>query len=61
MENTINGYDVILVSSVSCIYGLGNPKEWKKQVVHLRLDSQTSRSSLTEFLVDIYYRMVSKI
>ena len=27
--------DVIVVSSVSCIYGLGNPKEWKKQVVHL--------------------------
>ena len=48
--------DVIVVSSVSCIYGLGNPKEWKKQVVHLRLDSQTSRSSLTEFLVDIYYQ-----
>lgn len=48
--------DVIVVSSVSCIYGLGNPKEWKKQVVHLKLDSQTSRSSLTEFLVDIYYQ-----
>jgi len=48
--------DVIVVSSVSCIYGLGNPKEWKKQVVHLKLDSQISRSSLTEFLVDIYYQ-----
>jgi excinuclease ABC subunit B len=34
--------DVIVVSSVSCIYGLGNPKEWKKQVVHLKLD-QTSK------------------
>ena len=48
--------DVIVVSSVSCIYGLGNPKEWKKQVVHLKLDSEISRSTLTEFLVDIYYQ-----
>ena len=48
--------DVIVVSSVSCIYGLGNPKEWKKQVVHLELDKEISRSSLTEFLVDIYYQ-----
>ena len=48
--------DVIVVSSVSCIYGLGNPKEWKKQVVHLKLDSEISRSALTEFLVDIYYQ-----
>ncbi len=48
--------DVIVVSSVSCIYGLGNPKEWRKQVVHLKLDSLITRSGLTEFLVDIYYQ-----
>ena len=48
--------DVIVVSSVSCIYGLGNPKEWKKQVVYLKLDYSISRSSLTEYLVDIYYQ-----
>ena len=48
--------DVIVVSSVSCIYGLGNPKEWKKQVVYLKLDEEISRSSLTEYLVDIYYQ-----
>tara|TARA_X000000368_G_scaffold194384_1_gene153400 strand:- start:1578 stop:3572 length:1995 start_codon:yes stop_codon:yes gene_type:complete len=48
--------DVIVVSSVSCIYGLGNPKEWKKQVVHLKIDDSISRSSLTEYLVDIYYQ-----
>ena len=28
--------DVIVVSSVSCIYGLGNPKEWKKKSMFLR-------------------------
>ena len=28
--------DVIVVSSVSCIYGLGSPKEWKNQVVNLK-------------------------
>ena len=48
--------DVIVVSSVSCIYGLGNPKEWKNQMVHLVLDQKVSRRSLTESLVDIYYQ-----
>ena len=48
--------DVIVVSSVSCIYGLGSPKEWKNQVVHLKKNDSINRRSLTEALIDIYYK-----
>ena len=48
--------DVIVVSSVSCIYGLGSPKEWKSQVVHLKKNDKISRRNLTEALIDIYYK-----
>lgn len=48
--------DVIVVSSVSCIYGLGSPKEWKNQVVHLKKNNPISRRNLTESLIDIYYK-----
>jgi len=48
--------DVIVVSSVSCIYGLGSPKEWKNQVVHIKKNDSISRRSLTEALIDIYYK-----
>ena len=48
--------DVIVVSSVSCIYGLGSPKEWKNQVVNLKKNNPISRRGLTEALIDIYYK-----
>ena len=48
--------DVIVVSSVSCIYGLGSPKEWKNQVVNLKKNNPISRIGLTEALIDIYYK-----
>ncbi|MDP6907607.1 MAG: excinuclease ABC subunit UvrB [Candidatus Marinimicrobia bacterium] len=48
--------DVIVVSSVSCIYGLGSPEEWKKQVVHLKKGDSINRRDLTEALIDIYYK-----
>ena len=48
--------DVIVVSSVSCIYGLGSPIEWKSQVVHLKKNDSISRRNLTEALIDIYYK-----
>lgn len=38
--------DVIVVSSVSCIYGLGSPEEWKKQVVHLKKGDSVNRRDL---------------
>ena len=48
--------DVIVVSSVSCIYGLGSPKEYKNQIISLKKGESINRRQLTESLIDIYYK-----
>ncbi len=48
--------DVIVVSSVSCIYGLGSPKEYKNQIISLKKGENINRRQLTESLIDIYYQ-----
>ena len=45
--------DVIIVASVSCIYGLGNPKTYEKHILHLKTGEALSRADLLEKLVDI--------
>ena len=47
--------DVVIVASVSCIYGLGDPEEYGKVVVKLRLNEPYSRERLLRQLVGIYY------
>ncbi|MFD3155732.1 excinuclease ABC subunit UvrB [Haloimpatiens sp. FM7330] len=47
--------DVIVVASVSCIYGLGNPEEYKKLTVSLREGMQKDRDEIIRGLVDIQY------
>lgn len=47
--------DVIIVSSVSCIYGLGNPEEYREMVVSLRVGMEKDRDQLLRDLVDIQY------
>jgi len=47
--------DVIIVSSVSCIYGLGSPEEYGRVVVTLRVGEMYRRSTLLRHLVSIYY------
>ena len=47
--------DVIVVASVSCIYGLGSPEEYKKLVVSLRTGMEIERNNLLRKLVDIQY------
>ena len=48
--------DVIIVASVSCIYGLGNPEEYGKGVVELQVGSITRRNALIRQLVDSQYQ-----
>ncbi len=48
--------DVIIVASVSCIYGLGNPEEYGKGVVSLRVGEITRRNALIRQLVDGQYQ-----
>lgn len=47
--------DVIIVASVSCIYGLGSPEEYRELVVSLRKDMEKERNALMRDLVDIQY------
>ena len=47
--------DVIIVSSVSCIYSLGDPIDYKKMVISLRPGMEISREQLIHRLIDIQY------
>ncbi|CAM3922880.1 excinuclease ABC subunit UvrB [Mesobacillus thioparans] len=47
--------DVIIIASVSCIYGLGNPDEYRDMVVSLRTGMEIERNKLLHKLVDIQY------
>ncbi len=47
--------DVIIVASVSCIYGLGSPEEYGKTVVSLRRGTSVRRDRILRHLVDIQY------
>ncbi len=47
--------DVIIVASVSCIYGLGSPKEYASLVLSLRVGMEKSRDNILHKLVDIQY------
>jgi len=47
--------DVLIVASVSCIYGLGNPEEYGAQVLSLRMGMEKDRDQLLRDLVDIQY------
>lgn len=47
--------DVIIVASVSCIYGLGNPEEYKKLTISLRPGMVKDRDEIIKKLVEIQY------
>lgn len=47
--------DVIIVASVSCIYGLGDPDEYRNLVLSLRVGMERSRNDVLRALVDIQY------
>jgi excinuclease ABC subunit B len=48
--------DVIVVASVSCIYGLGNPVDYRSLMLHLEVGEETPRKEILRSLVDIQYR-----
>jgi excinuclease ABC subunit B len=47
--------DIIVVASVSCLYGIGNPVEFKKNVVSIQKDMEISRTKLLHKLVQSLY------
>jgi excinuclease ABC subunit B len=47
--------DVIIVSSVSCIYGIGSPSEYEKLIIQLEVGQEIPRNTLLYDLVDLHY------
>src|SRR3989338_9197696 len=47
--------DVIIVASVSCIYGLGSPEEYQKVNIKIEKGQMISRSELMRILIQIHY------
>ena len=47
--------DVIIVASVSCIYGLGSPTEYKRQYISLEIGTEHDRDDIIRKLIDIHY------
>ena len=47
--------DVIVVASVSCLYGIGNPVEFKKNVIHIEVDQVIPRTKFLHQLVQSLY------
>ena len=48
--------DVIVVSSVSCIFGIGSPDEYKNKVIRLKRGKQLNRKQFLKSLIGIHYR-----
>ncbi len=48
--------DVIVVATVSCIYGLGTPQEYIDRMIHLRVGDEIERNALLRRFVDVQYK-----
>ncbi len=51
----INREDVIIIASVSCIYGLGSPEDYRRMLVTLRTGEEFPREEIMRKLVDVQY------
>ena len=47
--------DIIVIASVSCLYGIGNPVEFQKNIIELEVDQKISRTKLLNRLVQSLY------
>jgi excinuclease ABC subunit B len=54
-SNLVSRRDVLLVASVSCIFGLGSPGEYQKSVLPIRKGVQTDRDEMLKKLIDLQY------
>ncbi|MBD3299971.1 MAG: excinuclease ABC subunit UvrB [Candidatus Moranbacteria bacterium] len=54
-EALLSREDVIIVASVSCIYGLGNPTNYENFTIEIKKNHQQNRQNLIERLIDIGY------
>ena len=55
-QSLLTRNDVIVVASVSCIYGLGSPKEYEKRNMRINVGDTFSRTDFVRALVDVHYK-----
>ena len=55
VSSLLDADDVIVVASVSCIYGIGDPEDYKEKMLVLRTDQTIDRDALLEKLVTMQY------
>src|SRR5947208_2471530 len=54
-SNLVSRSDVLIVASVSCIFGLGSPVDYKRSVLPIRKDVETDRDEMLRKLIDLQY------
>ncbi len=54
-QSVIENTDVIIVASISCIYGLGTPEDYKNTLIKIEKGQEIERDELLEKLVTLYY------
>ncbi|MBV8779879.1 MAG: excinuclease ABC subunit UvrB, partial [Phycisphaerae bacterium] len=54
-SNLVSRSDVLLVASVSCIFGLGSPIDYKRSVLAIRKEGETDRDEMLRKLIDLQY------
>ena len=54
-SNLVSRRDVLLVASVSCIFGLGSPETYKASVLYIRKEVPTDRDAMLRKLIDLQY------
>ena len=54
-SSLVSRRDVIVIATVSCIYGLGSPEDFKKMMIPLRKGLSMTRESLAEKMIGIHY------
>src|SRR5271156_5805926 len=54
-SNLVSRRDVLLVASVSCIFGLGSPSEYRNSVLPIQKDTETDRDEMLRKLIDLQY------
>ena len=55
MTSLLEREDVIIVATVSCIYGIGSPKQFNEQRLTLKVGERIERDAILHQLIDIYY------
>jgi excinuclease ABC subunit B len=54
-SNLVSRNDVLIVASVSCIFGLGSPVDYKRSVLPIRKEVETDRDEMLRKLIDLQY------